>query len=157
MYLANPILLMGVFGLCLALLLLPWWYSAKTDSLKKAVNGILTMLTVLGVAWTILGGIVGFNHMAVHGDCLQQQVIWDERRAEKAEADKARAKEAEELAKLTPEQKAELEAKLTPEQKAKREADKTAREAADKAYQEAEKTFIATCNTIITRYADKAK
>lgn len=154
MYLANPILLMGAFGLVLALLLLPWWYSAKTAAMKKAVGAILTMLTVIGSAWMILGGVVGFNHMAVHGDCLVQQEVWDQKRAAKAEADKIKAQAAAELAALTPEQKAEQEAKLTLEQKAKRDADKAAQEAADKAYQEAEKAFMTTCNTIITRYAE---
>lgn len=153
MYLANPILLLGAFGLGLALLLLPWRISVKTEAMKRSVNGILTMLTVLGVTWTALGAVVGFNHMAVHGGCLQQQVVWNGKRAVKAEADKIKAKANEELAKLTPEQKAELEAKLTPDQKAKRDADRAAAEAADKAYQEAEKQFMATCNTIIARYA----
>lgn len=153
MYLANPILLLGVFGLCLALLLLPWLFTTKSPAMKKAVNGILTMLVTLGAVWTGLGAVVGFNHMAVHGDCLQQQVVWDGKREVKAEADRVKADAAAALAKLTPEQKKELEAKLTPEQKAKQEADREAQAAADKVYQDAEKAFMARCNTIIARYA----
>lgn len=153
MYLANPILLLGVFGLCMALLLLPWWYRAKTEPMKRSVNGILTMLLTLGSLWAILGTIVGLNHMAVHSGCVAQNEVWTQKREAKAQADRVKAQEAAELAKLTKEQKQELEAKLTPEQKAKRDADKAAQEAADKVYQEAEKEFMATCNTILTRYA----
>lgn len=108
MYLANPILLIGVFGLTLALVLLPWRFSTKTEAMQKSVGGILTMLTTLGVIWTILGAVVGLNHMAVHGDCLKQKEVLEAK------------KEAGELS------------------------------AAD---QEAEKAYMATCNTIVTRYA----
>lgn len=153
MYLANPILLLGLFGLLMALLLLPWWYRAKTEAMKKSVNGVLTMLLTLGALWSILGTIVGLNHMSVHGDCVKQNEVWVQKREAKAEADRNKAKENEAIAKLTPEQKQAEEAKLTPAQKAERDAKAKAAAEADLAYAEAEKAFMATCNTILTRYA----
>jgi hypothetical protein len=157
MYLANPITVLGLFGLCMALLLLPWRITRKTAETKKAANAVVVTLTVLGLVWAGLGAIMGFNHMAVRPGCMQQLAVWEQKRAAKQESDRLKAQEQERLAKLTPEQKAELEAKLTPEQKAEQEAKAKARAEADKAFAEGEKEFMARCNTVITRYSETTK
>jgi hypothetical protein len=108
MFLGNPILLLGLTGLCAALVLVPWLLGAKSKESKRAANGVLTLLFVLSTVWILLGGIMGFNHMAVHQGCLDQEKAW---------------------------------------------AAKTAQGDLSKEDQDAEAQFMATCNTIIQRYA----
>lgn len=81
MFLANPILLTGIFGVALAALLLPWRYGAKSEAMRKAAASSMTALVILGGAWVLLGGIVGLNHMYVHSDCVRTAEMWDEVRA----------------------------------------------------------------------------
>jgi hypothetical protein len=109
MYLSNPILLLGMTGLCAALVLIPWWLGTKSKESKRAANALLTLLFVLSTVWILLGGIMGFNHMAVHQGCLDQEKAWAAKRAEGP---------------------------------------------ISKDDQEAEAQFMASCNTIIQRYAD---